>query len=87
MFQLQRDAKATLEALNESALSEDPFNEVFLKEHRDIQTRFDVVMRFDHLSSLSFLSYKLPELTSIQPSYAISRYTRFWIKGRLIPCF
>ncbi|CAL1710724.1 unnamed protein product [Somion occarium] len=44
---LKHDAALTLEALNENSISEDPFSEVFLKDHRDLQSRFDVVIRVD----------------------------------------
>ncbi|KAH8096858.1 Nrap protein [Cristinia sonorae] len=44
---LQYDAKLTLDILNEDLTAQDPFREAFLKDHRDLQTRFDVVMRVD----------------------------------------
>ncbi|KAI0353298.1 Nrap protein [Trametes cingulata] len=44
---LRYDAQATLEALDHSSISEDPFQTVFLKEHRDVFGRFDVVARVD----------------------------------------
>ncbi|KAI0759414.1 Nrap protein [Trametes elegans] len=44
---LRHDARATLEALDHSTISEDPFQTVFLKEHRDVFGRFDVVARVD----------------------------------------
>ncbi|THG99128.1 hypothetical protein EW026_g3163 [Hermanssonia centrifuga] len=47
---LKHDAKLTLETLNDGtspAGSKDPFREVFLKDFRDLQSRFDVVMRVD----------------------------------------
>ncbi|KAK1228630.1 U3 snoRNP protein [Marasmius sp. AFHP31] len=43
---LQRDAKKTLDLLNLSSVG-DPFPEVFLKDHRDLQSRFDAVIRVD----------------------------------------
>ncbi|KAI0792762.1 Nrap protein [Abortiporus biennis] len=48
---LQHDAKLTLDTLNESFMSEDPFSEVFLKDQRDLQTRFDLVLRVDLTSA------------------------------------
>ncbi|KAH9896561.1 Nrap protein [Cubamyces lactineus] len=44
---LRHDAQATLEALDHSTISEDPFHTVFLKECRDVLGRFDVVARVD----------------------------------------
>ncbi|CDO77351.1 hypothetical protein BN946_scf184786.g12 [Trametes cinnabarina] len=44
---LRYDAQATLEALDHSSISEDPFQTVFLKEHRDMFARFDIVVRVD----------------------------------------
>ncbi|KAI0635441.1 Nrap protein [Trametes polyzona] len=44
---LRYDAQATLEALDHSTITEDPFKIVFLKEHRDVFGRFDVVARVD----------------------------------------
>lgn len=44
--QLQYDARATLDALNEDFTAQDTFEEAFLKNHRYLQTRFDVVLRF-----------------------------------------
>ncbi|KAI0368535.1 Nrap protein [Pilatotrama ljubarskyi] len=44
---LRYDAQATLEALDHSSISEDPFQTVFLKEHRDVFARFDIVARVD----------------------------------------
>ncbi|TFY82387.1 hypothetical protein EWM64_g1615, partial [Hericium alpestre] len=43
---LRHDAKKTLQTLD-NPISEDPFSEVFLKEHRDLFTRFDAVLRVD----------------------------------------
>ncbi|KAA1477008.1 Nrap protein [Dentipellis sp. KUC8613] len=48
---LQHDAKRTLQTLDSSSPSVDPFTEVFLKENRDLFTRFDAVMRVDLSSS------------------------------------
>ncbi|ESK98055.1 pre-rrna processing protein utp22 [Moniliophthora roreri MCA 2997] len=47
---LQHDAKRTLELLNSEALT-DPFPQVFLKDQRDLQMRFDAVIHVD-LSSV-----------------------------------
>ncbi|EKM53177.1 uncharacterized protein PHACADRAFT_259350 [Phanerochaete carnosa HHB-10118-sp] len=46
---LKHDAKLTLETLNDSSLSayEDPFTETLLRDRRDLQKRFDVVLRID----------------------------------------
>ncbi|KAL5521182.1 hypothetical protein ACEPAG_9105 [Sanghuangporus baumii] len=46
---LRRDAKVTLDALNSSSIgaSVDPFDEVFLRDRRQLLTRFDVVLRVD----------------------------------------
>ncbi|KIK63933.1 hypothetical protein GYMLUDRAFT_424118 [Collybiopsis luxurians FD-317 M1] len=44
---LSSDAQKTLEILNDSSSSADPFPDVFLKDHRDLQTRFDAVIRVD----------------------------------------
>ncbi|TFY65726.1 hypothetical protein EVG20_g5372 [Dentipellis fragilis] len=41
---LQHDAKRTLQTLDSSSPSVDPFTEVFLKENRDLFTRFDAIM-------------------------------------------
>ncbi|KAI0079174.1 Nrap protein [Panus rudis PR-1116 ss-1] len=48
---LKYDATLTLEALNDAALSVDPFDEVFMRDHRDLQTRFDIVLRVDLTSA------------------------------------
>ncbi|KAF8996020.1 Nrap protein [Cyathus striatus] len=56
---LKYDAQKTLETLNQTILSGDPFPDVFLTEQRDLPTRFDTVLRLD-LSSLQ------PLKTSIQ---------------------
>lgn len=56
--QLKYDAKLTLEGLNESSLAQDPFTEVFLQDKRDIQARFDVVVRY--------VSMSMYELTGIR---------------------
>ncbi|KAG7099051.1 hypothetical protein E1B28_000926 [Marasmius oreades] len=47
---LRSDARKTLDCLNLGTL-EDPFPEVFLRDHRDLQSRFDAVLRVD-LSSV-----------------------------------
>ncbi|KAH9912225.1 Nrap protein [Fomitopsis serialis] len=44
---LRRDAQQTLDVLDNSGLTEDPFPLVFLKEQRDVANRFDVVLRVD----------------------------------------
>ncbi|KAH9855524.1 Nrap protein [Lenzites betulinus] len=44
---LSYDAQATLDALNTPTLSEDPFQTSFLKDHRDVFGRFDLVARVD----------------------------------------
>ncbi|KAG6888045.1 hypothetical protein C0995_010906 [Termitomyces sp. Mi166 len=44
---LRHDAMKTLEALDHSSISVDPFINVFLTDHRDLLTRFDTVIRVD----------------------------------------
>ncbi|KAJ7510322.1 Nrap protein [Mycena galericulata] len=44
---LQNDARKTLEKLNGAPVGSDPFADVFLKEQRDLSTRFDTVIRVD----------------------------------------
>ncbi|KAJ7454829.1 Nrap protein [Mycena latifolia] len=44
---LQHDARKTLEKLNGASAGSDPFVDVFLKEQRDLATRFDTVIRVD----------------------------------------
>ncbi|THU79980.1 Nrap protein [Dendrothele bispora CBS 962.96] len=44
---LSRDAQKTLETLSNTSLAGDPFDEVFLQDHRDLQTRFDAVIHVD----------------------------------------
>ncbi|KAJ6570241.1 Nrap protein [Mycena vulgaris] len=44
---LQNDARKTLEKLNGAPVGSDPFVDVFLKEQRDLSTRFDTVIRVD----------------------------------------
>ncbi|PPQ96699.1 hypothetical protein CVT26_010251 [Gymnopilus dilepis] len=44
---LRYDAAKTLESLNQTSFSGDPFNGTFLKDCRDLSTRFDVVLRVD----------------------------------------
>ncbi|KAF8154805.1 Nrap protein [Crassisporium funariophilum] len=44
---LKYDAAKTLETLNQSAFSGDPFTGAFLKDSRDLSTRFDVVFRIN----------------------------------------
>ncbi|KAF5391146.1 hypothetical protein D9757_003000 [Collybiopsis confluens] len=55
---LSSDAQKTLEILNDSSSSVDPFSDVFLKDYRDLQTRFDVVIRVD----LSTVKSRKPDL-------------------------
>lgn len=43
--QLRYDAQQTLDTLDKSGLSDDPFPLVFLKEQRDVANRFDVVLK------------------------------------------
>ncbi|KAJ6612257.1 Nrap protein [Mycena sp. CBHHK59/15] len=44
---LQNDAQKTLERLNNAPIGIDPFTDVFLKDQRDLLTRFDTVVRVD----------------------------------------
>ena len=44
--QLRYDAQKTLETLDHTPISHDPFTEVFLKEQRNLPTRFDTILRF-----------------------------------------
>ncbi|KAH9949745.1 Nrap protein [Amylocystis lapponica] len=44
---LKHDAQSTLELLDQSSISNDPFPAVFLKEQRDTSTRFDIIARVD----------------------------------------
>ncbi|KAJ7220018.1 Nrap protein [Mycena pura] len=44
---LQHDARKTLEMLNSTPTGSDLFAEVFLKDQRDLPSRFDIVMRVD----------------------------------------
>ncbi|KAG6887313.1 hypothetical protein C0992_012897, partial [Termitomyces sp. T32_za158] len=44
---LRHDALKTLEALDHSSISIDPFTNVFLTDHRDLPTRFDTVISVD----------------------------------------
>ena len=46
MTQLQDEASKTLEILNETTITGDPFTLVFLKDKRDLSTRFDIVLRY-----------------------------------------
>ncbi|KAF8965448.1 Nrap protein [Flammula alnicola] len=46
---LRYDAAKTLETLNQSSFSGDPFTGVFLKDNRNLLTRFDVILRYDVL--------------------------------------
>ncbi|KAI0725349.1 Nrap protein [Fomitopsis betulina] len=47
MEMLRYDAQQTLDTLDKSGLSDDPFPLVFLKEQRDVANRFDVVLKID----------------------------------------
>ncbi|KAF7800159.1 hypothetical protein EIP86_011405 [Pleurotus ostreatoroseus] len=62
---LKHDAKLTLEVLNSTSLasrsSQDPFQEVFLKDLRDLQSRFDV-----HDVSLDLASAKPAKLSALR---------------------
>ena len=49
MTQLQYEASKTLEILNETTITGDPFTQVFLKDNRDLSTRFDIVLRYVNL--------------------------------------
>ncbi|KAG6884333.1 hypothetical protein C0993_012058 [Termitomyces sp. T159_Od127] len=55
---LRHDALKTLEVLDHSSISVDPFTDVFLTDHRDLPTRFDTVMSVD-LSSAKPLNSSL----------------------------
>jgi len=55
-FQLRYDAKKTLEILNQATFSGDPFVYVFLKDSRDLLTRFDVILRYVDLFSSTILA-------------------------------
>ncbi|CCM06300.1 uncharacterized protein FIBRA_08551 [Fibroporia radiculosa] len=44
---LRHDAKMTLDILDHSNLSEDPFDAVFMRDKRDVATRFDIVLRLN----------------------------------------
>jgi U3 small nucleolar RNA-associated protein 22 len=44
VIKLKHDARVTLEVLDGSTPTGDPFNEVFLTDHRDLATRFDLVL-------------------------------------------
>ncbi|KAI0300071.1 Nrap protein [Multifurca ochricompacta] len=52
IYMLQHDAWATLEVLDSNTSKIDPFTEVFLTDHRDLVSRFDVILSVD-LSSAS----------------------------------
>ena len=45
LLQLRLDAERTLDIPNQPTFSGDLFTEVFLKDSRDLWTRFDVVLR------------------------------------------
>ena len=49
MTQLQYEASKTLEILNETTITGDPFTQVFLKDNRDLSTRFDIVLLYVNL--------------------------------------
>ncbi|KAJ2925593.1 hypothetical protein H1R20_g11503, partial [Candolleomyces eurysporus] len=44
---LRHEASKTLEILNSASLAVDPFTDVFLHDHRDAATRFDVIFQVD----------------------------------------
>ncbi|KXN85109.1 U3 small nucleolar RNA-associated protein 22 [Leucoagaricus sp. SymC.cos] len=44
---LRHEAQHTLESLNQTTISGDSFTEVFLKDHRNLPTRFDSILRVD----------------------------------------
>ncbi|PFH49460.1 hypothetical protein AMATHDRAFT_178762 [Amanita thiersii Skay4041] len=44
---LRQDALWTLKLLDDPTRAGDPFTEVFLKEHREVPTRFDTILRVD----------------------------------------
>ncbi|EKM77700.1 hypothetical protein AGABI1DRAFT_61282 [Agaricus bisporus var. burnettii JB137-S8] len=48
---LRYEALDTLETLNQTTISSESFNKVFLKDHRNLATRFDSILRVD-LSSV-----------------------------------
>ncbi|KDR70120.1 hypothetical protein GALMADRAFT_254950 [Galerina marginata CBS 339.88] len=48
---LRYDASKTLELLNHTSFSGDPFNSVFLNDSRDLSTRFDVILRVNLVSA------------------------------------
>jgi U3 small nucleolar RNA-associated protein 22 len=41
---LKHDARVTLEALDGYTLDGDPFTEAFLTDHRDLASRFDLLL-------------------------------------------
>ncbi|KAJ3746993.1 Nrap protein-domain-containing protein [Lentinula raphanica] len=71
------DARRTLDMLNNSSGSSvDPFPEVFLRDHRALQTRFDIVLRYEQSSPIihaSFINKKLFFLQSVDLSTAKPR--------------
>ncbi|KAF8178500.1 Nrap protein [Pholiota molesta] len=48
---LRYDATKTLETLNQASFSGDPFTGVFLKDCRDLTTRFDIILRVNLASA------------------------------------
>ncbi|PIL27250.1 hypothetical protein GSI_10394 [Ganoderma sinense ZZ0214-1] len=48
---LRYDAQATLEVLDQGGSSEDPFYSLFLQDHRDVFSRFDVLLQVDMSSA------------------------------------
>lgn len=46
LAQLRYEALHTLETLNQTTISGDSFTEVFLKDQRNLPTRFDSILRF-----------------------------------------
>ena len=65
--QLKHDAKKTLELLDKSGTSWDPFSEVFLKEQRDLPARFDTIIRFVLLPYIQLAAFSRFYLELIYP--------------------
>ncbi|CAA7262477.1 unnamed protein product [Cyclocybe aegerita] len=68
---LRYEASKTLERLNETAFSGDPFNGVFLKDCRDLLTRFDTILRVDISSAKPKSSSTHSTLDAGSPSTAL----------------
>lgn len=77
LSQLKHDAKKTLELLDKSGTSWDPFSEVFLKEQRDLPTRFDTIIRFVLLPSVLLVAFShfYLELICLPPSLVLFPHT------------